>query len=126
MPIPPAVANKAGPDPERRSYSSLVSFSDPDGNGWLIQEVTSRLPGRVCADQTTFTSSSELATALRRAAAAHGEHEKRIGERDAVGLVFLTVSVCLMWAADRASCAKASLPLLAAMALLLVSIFQRT
>lgn len=72
----------AGPDPERRSYSSLVSFDDPDGNGWLIQEVTARLPGRVRADQATFTSCTELAAALRRAAAAHGEHEKRIGERD--------------------------------------------
>jgi catechol 2,3-dioxygenase-like lactoylglutathione lyase family enzyme len=37
----------SGPDPERRSYGSFVSFSDPDGNGWLIQEVTTRLPGRV-------------------------------------------------------------------------------
>jgi hypothetical protein len=59
----------------------LVSFTDPDGNGWLLQEVTARLPGRVDVD-TTFTSSSELASALRRAAAAHGEHEKRIGKRD--------------------------------------------
>ena len=68
-----------GPDPERRSYRSFASFSDPDGNGWLFQEVTARLPGRVDADDTTFTSSTELATALRRAAAAHGEHEKRTG-----------------------------------------------
>lgn len=67
-----------GPDPERRSYRSYASFSDPDGNGWLFQEVTARLPGRVEAD-TTFTSSAELAAALRRAAAAHGEHEKRTG-----------------------------------------------
>jgi len=67
-----------GPDPERRTYRSYASFSDPDGNGWLFQEITSRLPGRVDAD-TTFTSSSELASALRRAAAAHGEHEKRTG-----------------------------------------------
>jgi catechol 2,3-dioxygenase-like lactoylglutathione lyase family enzyme len=73
----------SGPDPERRSYSSLASFSDPDGNGWLLQEVTVRLPGRVDADSTTFTSSTELAAALRRAAAAHGEHEKRIGQHDA-------------------------------------------
>jgi nicotinamidase-related amidase len=56
--------------------------SDPDGNGWLIQEVTARLPGRVDADNTTFTSSTELAAALRRAAAAHGEHEKRTGQHD--------------------------------------------
>ena len=67
-----------GPDPEHRSYRSFASFKDPDGNGWLLQEITARLPGRVDAD-TTFTSSSELASALRRAAAAHGEHEKRTG-----------------------------------------------
>ncbi len=72
-----------GPDPEHRSYRSFVSFSDPDGNGWLFQEVTARLPGRVDADDTTFTSSAELASALRRAAAAHGEHEKRTGQHDA-------------------------------------------
>jgi catechol 2,3-dioxygenase-like lactoylglutathione lyase family enzyme len=67
-----------GPDPERRSYSSFASFSDPDGNGWLFQEITSRLPGRV-EGETTFSSASDLASALRRAAAAHGEHEKRTG-----------------------------------------------
>jgi len=73
-----------GPDPEHRSYRSFASFSDPDGNGWLLQEVTVRLPGRVAADDTTFTSSTELAAALRRAEAAHGEHEKRTGgQRDA-------------------------------------------
>jgi len=72
-----------GPDPERRSYASFVSFADPDGNGWLVQEVTARLPGRVSADVTKFTSPSELAGALRRAEAAHGEHEKRTGVRDA-------------------------------------------
>jgi catechol 2,3-dioxygenase-like lactoylglutathione lyase family enzyme len=71
-----------GPDPERRSYSSLASFSDPDGNGWLLQEVTTRLPGRVEA-HATFNSPAELAAALRRAAAAHGEHEKRTGGHDA-------------------------------------------
>jgi catechol 2,3-dioxygenase-like lactoylglutathione lyase family enzyme len=70
-----------GPDPERRSYLSLASFSDPDGNGWMLQEVTARLPGRVEAN-TTFASAADLATALRRAAAAHGEHEKRTGEHD--------------------------------------------
>jgi catechol 2,3-dioxygenase-like lactoylglutathione lyase family enzyme len=69
----------SGLDPERRSYRSSASFGDPDGNGWLLQEVTERLPGRVDTDITTFTSSSELAGALRRAAAAHGEHEKRTG-----------------------------------------------
>jgi catechol 2,3-dioxygenase-like lactoylglutathione lyase family enzyme len=70
-----------GPDPEHGSYRSFASFSDPDGNGWLFQEITTRLPGRVDAD-TSFTSSTELATALRRAAAAHGEHEKRLGKHD--------------------------------------------
>jgi catechol 2,3-dioxygenase-like lactoylglutathione lyase family enzyme len=72
-----------GPDPQRRSYASFASFSDPDGNGWLLQEVTARLPGRVDADSTIFTSSTELASALRRAEAAHGEYEKRLGKRDA-------------------------------------------
>lgn len=72
-----------GLDPERRSYRSYASFSDPDGNGWLLQEVTVRLPGRVDGGDTTFTSPTELAGALRRAEAAHGEHEKRIGQRDA-------------------------------------------
>lgn len=71
----PAVS---GRDPERRSYVSYATFSDPDGNSWLLQEVTTRLPGRVEAD-TTFTSSGELAAALGRAAAAHGDHEKRNG-----------------------------------------------
>jgi catechol 2,3-dioxygenase-like lactoylglutathione lyase family enzyme len=71
-----------GRDPEHRSYRSFASFSDPDGNGWLFQEITRRLPGRVEAD-TTFASSTELAAALRRAAAAHGEHEKRTGKQDA-------------------------------------------
>ena len=69
-------------DPEHRSYRSFASFRDPDGNGWLFQEVTARLPGRVDADGTTFASASEIADALRRAAAAHGEHEKRIGQHD--------------------------------------------
>ena len=73
----------SGPDAKRRSYASFASFSDPDGNGWLFQEVTVRLPGRVQADDTTFGSSSELASALRRAAAAHGEHDKRTGQHDA-------------------------------------------
>jgi predicted enzyme related to lactoylglutathione lyase len=70
-----------GPDPERRSYFSLASFSDPDGNGWLLQEITARLPGRV-EGNTTFTSAADLAATLRRAAAAHGEHEKRTGGHD--------------------------------------------
>ncbi|OCK59647.1 VOC family protein [Bradyrhizobium sp. LMTR 3] len=69
----------SGPDPERGSYRSYASFSDPDGNGWLLQEVTTRLPGRVDANATAFNSSADLASALRRAAAAHGEYEKRNG-----------------------------------------------
>src|SRR5712671_4085882 len=73
----------SGPDPEHGSYRSFASFKDPDGNGWLFQEVTARLPGRVDASDTTFTSSTELAAALRRATAAHGEHEKRTGGHDA-------------------------------------------
>jgi catechol 2,3-dioxygenase-like lactoylglutathione lyase family enzyme len=73
----------SGPDPARRSYHSYATFGDPDGNGWLLQEVTVRLPGRVDADATTFASSTELAAVLRRAAAAHGEHEKRTGQHDA-------------------------------------------
>jgi catechol 2,3-dioxygenase-like lactoylglutathione lyase family enzyme len=72
----------SGPDPERRSYFSRATFSDPDGNEWLLQEITTRLPGRVDATATSFGSASDLASALRRAEAAHGEHEKRTGERD--------------------------------------------
>jgi catechol 2,3-dioxygenase-like lactoylglutathione lyase family enzyme len=73
----------SGPAPEDASYGSFVSFTDPDGNGWLFQEVTTRLPGRVDPAATTFGSASELADAMRRASAAHGEHEKRIGHADA-------------------------------------------
>jgi catechol 2,3-dioxygenase-like lactoylglutathione lyase family enzyme len=73
----------SGPDPERGSYRSFASFSDPDGNGWLLQEVTTRLPGRIDAAATSFGSTSDLADAMRRASVAHGEHEKRIGEADA-------------------------------------------
>ena len=73
----------SGPAPEHASYGSFVSFSDPDGNSWLFQEVTTRLPGRVDPAVTSFGSASDLADAMRRAAAAHGEHEKRIGEADA-------------------------------------------
>jgi catechol 2,3-dioxygenase-like lactoylglutathione lyase family enzyme len=71
----------SGPDPQGRSYFTLASFSDPDGNGWFLQEVTQRLPGRVEGD-STFASVGDLAAALRRAAAAHGEHEKRTGQHD--------------------------------------------
>jgi catechol 2,3-dioxygenase-like lactoylglutathione lyase family enzyme len=73
----------SGPAPEHTSYSSFAAFSDPDGNGWLLQEVTARLPGRVDPGQTSFRSASELASAMIRASVAHGEHEKRIGHADA-------------------------------------------
>jgi len=72
----------AGPSPDHSSYGSFASFSDPDGNGWLLQEVTTRLPGRTDPATTSFASASDLAGALRRASAAHGEHEKRTGEAD--------------------------------------------
>jgi catechol 2,3-dioxygenase-like lactoylglutathione lyase family enzyme len=68
--------------PDRRSYGSFASFSDPDGNGWLLQEVTARLPGRVDPAATTYGSAADLCEALRRAAAAHGKHEERIGRAD--------------------------------------------
>jgi catechol 2,3-dioxygenase-like lactoylglutathione lyase family enzyme len=71
-----------GLDPERRSYFSYATFKDPDGNTWLLQEVTARFPGRVDGTDTTFSSVPDLAAALRRAEAAHGEHEKRTGVRD--------------------------------------------
>ena len=71
-----------GRDPERRSYVSFATFRDPEGNSWLLQEITVRFPGRVDADQTAFVSVADLANALRRAEAAHGEHEKRTGVRD--------------------------------------------
>jgi catechol 2,3-dioxygenase-like lactoylglutathione lyase family enzyme len=74
-------ARLSGPAPDRRSYGSFVSFSDPDGNGWLLQEVTTRLPGRIAGD-TTYASAGDLSQALRRAEAAHGQHEKRTGQRD--------------------------------------------
>ena len=80
---PAGTAGRAsGPAPDHGTYGSFASFSDPDGNTWLLQEVTTRLPGRVDAPQTAFASAAELAGALRRAEAAHGEHEKRVGEAD--------------------------------------------
>jgi len=72
----------SGPDPAHGSYRSFASFRDPDGNGWLFQELTTRLPGRIDSAATTFASVNDLAGAMRRAAAAHGEHEKRIGAAD--------------------------------------------
>jgi len=73
----------SGPDPEHRTYRSFASFRDPDGNGWLFQELTTRLPGRIDSAATTFASANDLANAMRRAAKAHGEHEARTGgQRD--------------------------------------------
>jgi predicted enzyme related to lactoylglutathione lyase len=72
-----------GPAPDHQSYGSFATFNDPDGNRWLLQEITNRLPGRVDASATTFASPSDLAGALRRAEAAHGEHERRTGQPDA-------------------------------------------
>jgi hypothetical protein len=72
----------SGPAPDRQSYGSYATFKDPDGNGWVLQEVTTRFPGRVAGD-TTYGSVEDLAQALRRAEAAHGRHEARTGERDA-------------------------------------------
>ena len=74
---------ESGPDPERRTYGSLATFSDPDGNSWLLQEITTRLPGRIDSGVTSYESTTDLIRALRRAEAAHGEHEKRTGVRDA-------------------------------------------
>lgn len=75
-------ARVPGPEPQRGSYGSFLSFSDPDGNGWVLQEVTTRLPGRLDPAVTGFASADDLASALRRAAAAHGEHEARTGAED--------------------------------------------
>jgi catechol 2,3-dioxygenase-like lactoylglutathione lyase family enzyme len=82
--VAPGKPTVSGPDPARRSYSSFATFSDPDGNSWLLQEVTTRLPGRMDSAETRFVSVADLAYALRRAETAHGEHEKRAGgQRDA-------------------------------------------
>jgi predicted enzyme related to lactoylglutathione lyase len=73
----------SGRAPDHLSYRSYATFSDPDGNAWILQEVTQRLPGRIDSGITSFASANDLASAFRRAEAAHGEHEKRTGERDA-------------------------------------------
>jgi catechol 2,3-dioxygenase-like lactoylglutathione lyase family enzyme len=72
----------SGPATDHASYGSFATFRDPDGNGWLLQEITKRLPGRIDAAETAFASTADLAEALRRASAAHGQHEKRIGHAD--------------------------------------------
>lgn len=81
-PFPPE-ARLPGPDPKRMSYGSFFSFNDPDGNTWLVQEVTTRHPGRIDTAATTFGSANDLASAMRRAAAAHGDHERHNGQNDA-------------------------------------------
>jgi hypothetical protein len=68
-----------GVDPERASYGSFFSFTDPDANTYLVQEVTTRLPGRMNATETGYASAADLHSALRRAEAAHRDHEKRNG-----------------------------------------------
>ncbi len=75
-------ARVSGPDPAHASYRSFASFRDPDGNGWLFQEITTRLAGRIDPAATSFASANDLASAMRRASSAHGEHEKRIGAAD--------------------------------------------
>jgi catechol 2,3-dioxygenase-like lactoylglutathione lyase family enzyme len=75
-------ARVPGPDPQRRSYCSFVAFGDPDGNGWILQEITARLPGRMDPSVTAYASAPDLAGAMRRAAEAHGRHEARIGAED--------------------------------------------
>jgi catechol 2,3-dioxygenase-like lactoylglutathione lyase family enzyme len=77
-PYPPE-ARQPGPDPDRSSYGSFFSFNDPDSNTWLVQEVTKRLPGRISTAGRAFASAADLEGALRRAEAAHAEHEKRQG-----------------------------------------------
>jgi catechol 2,3-dioxygenase-like lactoylglutathione lyase family enzyme len=79
---PDGNAQVSGPGPERATYGSFATFSDPDGNRWLLQEITRRLPGRVETTGTSFATAADLAEALRRAATAHGEHEKLTGEHD--------------------------------------------
>ena len=75
----PAEARQPGPDPERASYGSFFYFDDPDGNTYLVQEVTTRFPGRMNAAETGYVSTADLEGALRRAEAAHREHEKHAG-----------------------------------------------
>src|SRR4249920_3160624 len=71
-----------GPAPDHATYSSFATFTDPDGNGWLLQEITTRLPGRVDTAETAYASTADLVGALKRAAAAHGQHEERTGQAD--------------------------------------------
>ena len=78
-----ASGRASGPADDRGTYRSFATFADPDGNVWLLQEITTRLPGRIDATATSYGSTADLAAAMRRASEAHGEHEKRIGAADA-------------------------------------------
>jgi catechol 2,3-dioxygenase-like lactoylglutathione lyase family enzyme len=78
----PVEAREPGTDPEHTSYGSFFSFTDPDSNTWLVQEVTTRLPGRINAAETCYVSALDLEAALRRAEAAHAKHEAQSGESD--------------------------------------------
>jgi catechol 2,3-dioxygenase-like lactoylglutathione lyase family enzyme len=78
----PLEARLPGPDPKHTSYGSFFAFNDPDGNTWLVQEVTRRLPGRIDPETTTFGSANDLASAIRRAAAAYGNREQRNAQHD--------------------------------------------
>jgi catechol 2,3-dioxygenase-like lactoylglutathione lyase family enzyme len=77
-----ASGKHSGLHPERQSYRSFAAFQDPDGNRWVLQEVTTRLSGRVDPSTTSFSSANDLESALQRAATAHGQHEERTGKRD--------------------------------------------
>jgi catechol 2,3-dioxygenase-like lactoylglutathione lyase family enzyme len=72
----------SGPDPDRRSYASFVTFHDPDGNGFVLQEITTRFPGRIDGGVASFASAQDLAHAMQRASAAHGKREARLGKAD--------------------------------------------
>jgi predicted enzyme related to lactoylglutathione lyase len=76
----PIEARQPGPDPDCASYGSFASFTDPDDNTWLVQEVTTRHPGRMNTAETGYVSVADLEAALQRAEAAHREHEKRTGQ----------------------------------------------
>ena len=80
--LPVRATADRGPADDHRSYRLFASFHDPDGNGWLFQGITTRLPGRIDSASTNFASSRDLASALRRAEAAHGRHEARTGKHD--------------------------------------------
>ena len=72
-------ARVAGLAPGRKSYGSFASFADPDGNGWVLQEIRERLPGRVDAptDLDPAATTAAILDLLKQAAAAHGVHEKQ-------------------------------------------------